>query len=145
MKKIFVLFSLIIGLVFVSSAFAQTKIVFAKGATTKTMTITIKPKGEMNYSIAVKKGQVINAEVEGDIQVSKTDLFPVIYLGLNNGADGVDNWQDGEAYLSILAGKNRTYIFNVGNSDKKRARTFKLKITVSNKKEDFMGGIPVDQ
>jgi hypothetical protein len=144
MKKLFILLSLTIGLFFVSNANAQTKVVFAKGSMSKTMTVTVKAKGENKYSITVKKGQVINVDVEGDIQVSKTEEFPVIYLGLQNGVDGVDNSQDGEGYLSILAGKNGTYIFSVGNSDKKRARTFKLKVTVSNNREDFAGGEPVN-
>ena len=145
MKKLFILLSLTIGFLFVSNANAQTKVVFAKGTMSKTMTVTVKSKGENKYSITVKKGQVINVGVSGDVMVSKTEEFPVIYLGLQNGVDGVDQTQDGESYLSILAGKNGTYIFNIGNSDKKRARTFKLKVTVSNNKEDFAGGEPVDQ
>jgi hypothetical protein len=143
MKKAFILFSLAIGLFVVSSADAQTKVVFAKGTTSKTMTVKVKAKGERKYSIAVKKGQVINVEVSGDIQVSKTEEFPVIYLGLDNGVDNVDNWEDGEGYLSVLPGKSGTYIFNVGNSDKKRARIFKLKVSVSNNKDDYEGGVKV--
>ncbi len=140
MKKLSILFSLIIGLVFVSAANAQTKVVFAKGVMSKTMTVTVKSKGENKYSIAVKKGQVINVGVTDDVMVSKSEKFPVIYLGLQNGVDGVDQTQDGESYLSILAGKTGTYIFTVGNSDKKRARTFKMEVKVSNNKEDFAGG-----
>jgi hypothetical protein len=144
MKKTFILFSLAFGLFFVSSANAQTGIKFAKGKSSKTITIAVPAKGEKKYSIMVKKGQVINVGVSGDIQVSKTEEFPVIYLGLQNGVDGVDNSQDGEGYLSILAGKSGTYIFSVTNSDKKRARTFKLKVSISNNREDFAGGDPVN-
>lgn len=138
MKKIFILFSLIIG--FTLAANAQTPIAFAKGASSKTMTVTMKPNSETKYAITVKKGQVINIGLSGDIMVSKKTEFPVISVNLDNGVDGVDNWQDGEGYLSILAGKNGKYVFTVANSDKKRARTFKIEVKVSNNKDDYMGG-----
>jgi hypothetical protein len=144
MKNLLILLGLAIGLFLVSNANAQTKVVFAKGAMSKTLTVSVPAKGEKKYSITVKNGQVINVGVSGDIQVSKTEEFPVIYLGLQNGVDGVDNSQDGEGYLSILAGKNGTYIFSVTNSDKKRARTFKMKVSVSNNRKDFAGGDPVN-
>jgi hypothetical protein len=140
MRKIFILFSLAIVLFVVSSADAQTKVVFVKGTTSKTMTVTVKANGESQYAITVKKGQVINVGVEGDIGVSKNNNFPVVSTNLTNGVENVDNWQDGEGYLSILAGKNGTYIVSVANSDKKRARTFKLKVSVSNNKDDYEGG-----
>ncbi len=145
MKKIFILLSLTIGLLFVSNTNAQTPIQFAKGASSKTMTVTMKPNTETKYSITVKKGQVINIEVSGDIGVSKTNDFPVISTNLDNGVEKVDNWQDGEGYLSILAGKNGKYIFTVSNSDKKRARTFKMEVKVTDNKDDYLGGIEVDQ
>ncbi|HRH42113.1 MAG TPA: hypothetical protein PKY82_10745 [Pyrinomonadaceae bacterium] len=140
MKKIFILFTLIIGFGFTVNAQTPTVIQFAKGASSKTMTVTIKPNSETKYSITVKKGQVINIGVSGDIGVSKTNDFPVIHTNLDNGVDDVDNWQDGEGYLSILAGKNGKYIFTVSNSDKKRARTFKMEVKVSNNKDDYEGG-----
>lgn len=140
MKKIFILFSLAFGLFFVSTAKAQTVVAFEKGKSAKTMTITIPAKGTKAYSITVKKGQVINVEVSGDIGVSKSNDFPVISTNLTNGKDGIDNWQDGEGYLSVLAGRNAAYIISVANSDKKRGRTFTLKISVSNNKDDYQGG-----
>ncbi len=112
--------------VFVEQTNAQTKVVFAKGASSKTLTVTLPAKGEKTFSVQVKEGQVINVGVSGDINVSKTTEFPVIYLGLTNGDDEVDRTQDGEGYLSILTGKNGIYVFSVTNSDKKRARTFKM-------------------
>ena len=145
MRKLFILLSLVIGFLFVSTAKAQTVVAFEKGKTEKTMTVTIKPNGETKYSVTVKKGQVINFGVEGDINVSKTTEFPVISINLDNGVEKVDNWQDGEGYLSILAGKNGKYIVSVFNSDKKRARTFKLKVKVTNDKADYAGGEEVDQ
>lgn len=126
--------------VFVSEANAQTKIVFAKGASSKTMSVTIPAKGEKTFSVQVKEGQVINIGVSGDINVSKTTEFPVISVNLTNGEEGVDNSQDGEGYLSILAGKNGTYVFSVANSDKKRARTFKMEVKVTSDRADFAGG-----
>lgn len=145
MKKLFILLILTIGFVFVSEADAQTKVIFAKGASSKMMTVTIPANGEKSFSVQVKEGQVINVGVSGDINVSKKDEFPVIYLGLTNGEDGVDQTQDGEGYLSILAGKNGTYIFNVTNSDKKRARTFKMEVKVTSERADFLGGEEVEQ
>lgn len=143
MKKLSILFSLVVGLFLVSGADAQTPINFAKGKSEKTMTVTVKPNGEKTYSIRVKKGQVINVGVSGDIGVSKTNDFPVVSTNLTNGKDGVDNWQDGEAYLSILAGRTGTYIVSVANSDTKRARTFKMEVKVSNNKDDYEGGVAV--
>lgn len=145
MKKILVLLSLMIGLFFVAQTNAQTKVVFAKGASSKTLTVTIPANGEKTFSVQVKENQVINATVAGDINVSKKTEFPVISLNLANGDDEVDRTQDGEGYLSILAGKNGTYIISVANSDKKRARTFSLKIVVTNDREDFLGGEEVEQ
>lgn len=143
MRKTIILFSLIIGFVFAVNA--QTPIQFAKGASEKTLTITVKAGGTNKYSVSVKKEQVINLEVDGDISISKKEQFPVISLNLDNGVEKVDNWQDGEGYLSILAGKNGKYIISVSNSDKKRTRTFKLTVKVTDKKDDYMGGIEVDQ
>ena len=145
MKKNIILFSLVIGFIFVSNAKAQTVVAFDKGKSEKTLTITVKPGGTNKYSVSVKKEQVINMEIDGDIGVSKVNDFPVISLNLDNGVEKVDNWQDGEGYLSILAGKSGKYIVSVYNSDKKRARTFKLKVKVTNDKEDFAGGEEVDQ
>jgi hypothetical protein len=144
MKKLSILLSLVFGLFLVSTANAQTPITYKIG-TEKVLTITVPAGKEKLYSMTVKKGQVINLGISGDIGVSKTNDFPVISLNLNNGVEDVDRSQDGEGYLSILAGRNGKYIVNVANSDKKRARTFKLKVTVSNNKEDFLGGEEVDQ
>ena len=140
MKNIFVLLSLAFCILFVSDADAQTKIVFGKGASSKTMTVTIPAKSEKSFSVQVGAEQVINIEVSGDVNVSKTTEFPVISINLTNGVEDVDSWQDGEGYLSILTGKKGTYIFSVANSDKKRARTFTMQIVVTNDRNDFEGG-----
>jgi len=140
MKKLFIILSLMFAFVFVSETKAQTKVVFAKGASSKTMSVTIPAKGAKTFSVQVKSGQVINIGISGDINVSKTTEFPVISVNLTNGEEGVDNWQDGEGYLSILAGKNGTYIFSVANSDKKRARTFNMEVKVTNDRADYAGG-----
>lgn len=130
---------------FVSKINAQTKIFFAKGASSKTMTVTIPASGEKTFSVQVRKNQVVNINISGDINISKTDEFPVISVNLTNGKEGVDNWQDGEGYLSILTGKNGTYVFSVANSDKKRARTFILKVSITDDREDYEGGEQVEQ
>lgn len=137
--------SLVIALVFASESHAQTKIVFAKGKTEKTLTIKVPAGVTKLYSVAVKKDQVINAGVEGDIGVSKNNDFPVISLNLQNPDEELDRWQDGEGYLSVLTGKKGTYVISVFNSDKKRARTFKLKVSITNDLNDFMGGEEVEE
>lgn len=144
MKNLLTIVSLMVVFGFASQANAQTKIQFAKGASSKTLTVTIPANGEKTFSVQVKKDQVINVEVSGDVNVSKTNEFPVISLNLTNGEEELDNWQDGEGYLSILTGKNGTYIFSVANSDKKRARSFSMKVSVTNNRSDYMGGEDVD-
>ncbi|HMS42203.1 MAG TPA: hypothetical protein PKE69_18365 [Pyrinomonadaceae bacterium] len=139
MKKLFILFTLVFGLFLVSETNAQTKIVFAKGTSSKTITVTVPAKSEKKFSLIVKDGQVINVGVSGDIGVSKTNDFPVIYLNATNAQDGVDQTQDGEGYLSILAGRSGTFTITVSNSSN-RARTFKMKIAVTNDRNDFEGG-----
>lgn len=144
MNKLFILLSFAIAFLFVSNANAQTPITFAKGASEKTMTITVAAGKATKYAITVKKDQVVNINAEGDIGVSKTNDFPVVAINVDY-KDGVDRTQDGEAYYSLLAGRNGKYIITVSNSDKKRARTFKLNVKVSNDKADFQGGEEVDQ
>ncbi len=140
MKITGIILALLIALFAAEATNAQTPIVFAKGTTAKTLTVTIGPKDMKTFSLTVKKGQVINFEASGDIQISKTEEFPVIGLNLSNGVENVDQWQDGEAYLSILAGRTGKYVVAINNSDSKRARTFKLKVSVTNDKADFAGG-----
>jgi hypothetical protein len=139
MKKILILTSLLIGLFLVPESNAQTAIQFAKGASSKTVSVTVAANGEKSFSVQVKSGQVINVEVSGDMSVSKTNEFSVISVNLANGEDGVDNWQDDSGTLSILTGRNGKYIFNVSNSSK-RARTFKMKVSVTNDRDDYQGG-----
>ncbi len=145
MKKLFVLLSLSIGLFFVSAANAQTPTpITYKVGTEKVMTITVKAGKSIKYAVTVKKDQVVNINAEGDIGVSKTNEFPVVSINIDY-KEGVDRTQDGEAYYSLIAGRNGKYIITVSNSDKKRARTFKLNVKVSNDKADFQGGEEVDQ
>ncbi|MCD9189438.1 MAG: hypothetical protein LUM44_23705 [Pyrinomonadaceae bacterium] len=145
MNKLFIFLVLAAAFVFAGQANAQTRIVFAKGASSKTLTVTVPANGEKSFSVQVKEGQVINIGVSGDINVSKTTEFPVISVNLTNGEEGVDNSQDGEGYLSILAGRSGNYVFSVANSDKKRARTFKMEVKVTNDRADFAGGEEVEQ
>jgi hypothetical protein len=137
MKKLSILLSLVFGLFLVSAANAQTPITYKVG-TEKVLTITVKAKSSNKYAITVKKGQVVNIGAEGNIGISKTNDFPVISINMDY-KEGVDRTQDGEAYYSMIAGRNGKYIISVGNSAKE-SRTFKLKVTVSDNKEDFLGG-----
>lgn len=138
MKTIFILFSLAVGLFIVSSANAQTKITLGKGAYKKTISVTIPANGNKSFSITAKTSQIINVLLSGDIATSKTNEFPVISANLTNGEEGVDEWQDGEEYLSIFAGRTGTFIFSVANSSN-RARTFKIQVSFTNNKSDYLG------
>ena len=139
MKKLLVLSGLLVGLIFVSNSNAQTAIQFAKGTTSKTVSVTVAANGEKSFSVQVRKGQVINVEATGDINVSKTNEFSVISINLTNGEEGVDNWQDDSGFLSVLTGRNGKFIFNVSNSSK-RARTFNMKVKVTDNRDDYLGG-----
>jgi hypothetical protein len=134
MKNLFILFGFI-GFVLTlgTSADAQTRISFDKGAFSKTLTVTVPAKSEKQYSVLVKKNQVINVTVSGDINVSKNIEFPAISLNLVNG-------QDGEGYLSVLTGTDGHFIFSVSNSSN-RPRTFKMRVSVTDDHDDYMGGI----
>lgn len=145
MKSTLLIFAIAIGFAFAANTNAQTPVVFAKGTTEKTMTITVKPKDMNTYSLSVRKDQVINVTVSGDINISKANEFPVIGLNLTNGVDDVDQWQDGEAYLSVLAGATKKYVISINNSDRKRARTFKITFKVTNDRADYEGGEATDQ
>lgn len=145
MKSTLIIFALAIGFAFAGVTNAQTQVAFAKGTTEKTMTITVKPKDMNTYALNVKSGQVINVSVSGDIAISKTNEFPVIGLNLANGEEGTDEWQDGEGYLSVLTGRDGKFVVSINNSDRKRARTFKVKFSVTNNREDYQGGTSTDQ
>lgn len=148
MKKLFMLLGICAGITFFGAAETNaqtTKIVFAKGASSKKMTVTIAAGKAKSFSARVKEGQVINVGAAGDINVSKTVEFPVISINLTNGVANVDRSQDGEGYLSILAGRNGNYVISVANSDKKRARTFTLEVKITDDRADFEGGEKVEQ
>ncbi len=135
---------LIATLMFFGEASAQTKVVFEKGSSSKTITVTVPAKKELRYSLAVGRGQVINVGIEGDVSVSRTNDFPVIWLQLGNAVENVDQWQDGEGYLSVLAGRKAGYVIVVGNSSN-RARTFRMKFSVTDDPDDYAGGTEVEQ
>lgn len=141
MKQIYFAFA-VIGLLFLfdSSVNAQIDIKFAKGASSKIISVTVPANDERSYAVLVKKGQVINVTVSGDIAQSRTIKFPVISVNLTNGEDEVDHWQDGEGYLSILTGTDGNFIFSVTNSSN-RTRTFRMKVSVTNDPDDYLGGI----
>jgi hypothetical protein len=140
MKKLFVLLSLTIGFLFVSTANAQTPITFAKGKPKKTMTITMKAGGSNKYAITVKKNQVINVTTSGNTGIEPNkDSFSVVNPSIDY-KEGVDRTQDGEGYFSIYTGRSGKYIITVLNGAK-QSRTFKLTFEISNNKEDFQGGV----
>lgn len=143
MKKLLIVSSLLIGLFFVTNSNAQNSVQFARGASSKTISVTVAANDDKSFSVQVRNGQVINVEVSGDINVSRTNEFSAISVNLANGEDGVDNWQDDSGTLSILAGRSGKYIFNVSNSSN-RPRTFKMKVSVTDNRDDYLGGEDVD-
>jgi hypothetical protein len=141
-RKLFISVGLGIGMLggvgagFTPTASAQTKIVFARGAFSKTITTTLAPGRGKSYSVSVRSGQVINVDLSGDIATSKTNNFPVVFVNLNNGENGIDEFQDGEGYLSVLTGRDGKYIFTV-RSGSTRARTVKFKVAVTDDINDY--------
>lgn len=135
-----IIIPVILGFIFAINSNGQTPVIFAKGTTEKTMTITVKPKDMNTYSLYVRSGQVINVSVTGDVAISRSNQFPVIGINLTNGVEDIDQWQDGEQYLSVLAGRDGKFVISINNSDRKRARTFKIKFSVTNDRQDYQGG-----
>jgi hypothetical protein len=128
MKKHAILLSLILGLFLFSEARAQTPIVIEKGASSKTVTVTIPAGASRRFSIVVRRNQIINIDVPADVSAN-----------LTNGADTVDNWQDGEGFLSILTGRKGAYVFSLSNSSR-RVRTFKMRVAITDNRDDYRGG-----
>jgi hypothetical protein len=126
------------GAALTPTASAQTKIVFARGAFSKTISTTIASGRGKSYSVSVRSGQVITVDLFGDIATSKSNSFPIVYVNLDNGVNGEDQWIDGEGYLSILTGFDGKYIFTVDNGSK-RSRSVKFKVTITDDIKDFAG------
>lgn len=144
MRKLMISAGLIFGLIggvgggFAPTASAQTKIVFARGAFSKTISTTISPGRGKSYSVSVRSGQVINVDLSGDIATSKTNSFPMVFVNLNNGENGIDQFQDGEGYLSVLTGRDGKYIFTLTNGSK-RSRIVKFKVAITDDINDYFG------
>lgn len=142
MKKItIIIVSIILAFFAKGTSNAQTPIMFEKGKSEKTISLTLPSGKEKTYSVAVNKGQVINLGLSGDIKVADDNEFPVISLNLLNGENEIDDWQDGEGYLSILTGRKGNYIFKVSNSDRYRSRTFAMDLKITSNKSDYLGGV----
>ncbi len=144
MRKLLISVGLVLGIIggvggaLTSTASAQTKIVFARGAFSKTISTTVAPGRGKSYSVSVRSGQVINVELSGDIATSKSNSFPMVFVNLNNGENGIDQFQDGEGYLSVLTGRDGKYIFTLTNGSK-RSRLVKFKVAITDDINDFFG------
>ena len=144
MRKLLISVGLVLGIIggvggaLTSTASAQTKIVFAHGAFSKTISTTVAPGRGKSYSVSVRSGQVINVELSGDIATSKSNSFPMVFVDLNNGENGIDQFQDGEGYLSVLTGRDGKYIFTLTNGSK-RSRLVKFKVAITDDINDFFG------
>ena len=116
------------------TATAQTRISFAKGASEKTITVTLAAGASKSFVLAVNKKQAINANA-----LIKSDDLILFSFGLENVNSSIDNWEDYEGGLTVLTGRKGDYIFSVTNNTKK-ARTFKMKVRVGAASE-YDGGI----
>ena len=113
-------------------ATAQTRISFAKGASEKTITVTIPANGEKSFVLTVNKNQAINVNA-----LTKQNLLELSFSLENAGRS--DNWEDYAGGLTVLTGRKGDYIFSVRNNGKK-SRTFKMKARVGPARE-YDGGI----
>lgn len=114
------------------SAAAQTRISFAKGASEKTISLTIPAGTEKSFVLAVNKKQAINVNA-----LTKQNLLSLSF-SLEN-AVKADNFEDYAGGLTVLTGRKGDYVFSVRNNGKK-SRTFKMKVRVGDAGE-YDGGI----
>ncbi len=116
------------------TAAAQTRISFAKGASEKTISVTLAAGASKSFVLAVNKKQAINANA-----LIKSDDLILFSFDLENANDSIDNWEDYEGGLTVLTGRKGDYIFSVKNNTKK-SRTFQMKVRVGPAGE-YDGGI----
>ncbi len=110
-----------------------TAIKFDKGKSSKTMNVSLKGDESRKFTIDVGKGQVINVTLQGEGEKSAS-------VNLLNGKDGVDNWEDGFGYLSILTGRKGIYTIEIKAQNGKNL-SFPMKVAVTNNPDDYEGGI----
>jgi hypothetical protein len=134
LKKNLVMFGLITGFILAVnlSATAQTRISFAKGASEKTISVTIPANGKKSFVLAVNKKQAINVNA-----LTKGNLLELSFSLVNAGRS--DNFEDYEGGLTVLTGRKGDYVFSVLNNSKK-SRTLKMKVRVGAASE-YEGGI----
>ena len=134
LKKTLITFGLITAFVLAVNlpATAQTRISFAKGASEKTISVTIPANGEKSFVLAVNKKQAINVNA-----LIKQNLLELSFELVN--ADRSDNFEDYAGGLTVLTGRKGDYIFSVRNNSKK-SRTFSMKTRVGSASE-YDGGI----
>lgn len=134
LKKNLVMFGLITGFILAVNllATAQTRISFAKGASEKTISVTIPANGEKSFVLAVNKKQAINVNA-----LAKQNLLELSFSLVNAGRS--DNFEDYEGGLTVLTGRKGDYVFSVRNNSKK-SRTFNMKVRAGAASE-YEGGI----
>jgi hypothetical protein len=143
MRKLLISIGLVLGLLgglgggLTPTASAQTKITFARGAFSKTISTLMTPGRRKSYSVSVRSGQVINVELSGDIETSKTNPRPLVFVHLTSEYDG-DQFEDGEGYLSVLTGRDGKYVFTLTNGSK-RSRNVTFKVAITDDVNDYIG------
>ena len=134
LKKTLVMFGLITGFILavnLSAAAQTTRISFAKGASEKTISVTIPANGTKRFVLSVGLKQAININA-----LTNQNLLDLSFKLLN--AVRADKFEDFEGGLTVLTGGKGDYGFSVSNNGKK-SRTFNMKVRVGNASE-YEGG-----
>ena len=134
LKKTLVLFGLITGFILavnLSAKAQDSRISFAKGASEKTISVTLTPKGKRTFVLSVGLKQSINITLLNE-NVSSELSFKLLNAGK---ADKFEDYQGG---LTILTGRKGDYIFSVTHS-KNNSVAFRIKVRVGDASE-YEGG-----
>ncbi len=134
LKKIFLMFVLMTGFILavnLSATAQSTRISFAKGASEKTISVSLPPNGKKSFVLSVGLKQAINVN-----SLTKQSVSDLSFKLLN--ASKADKFEDYEGGLTVLTGKKGDYIFSVSNNTNKSV-PFRIKVRVGNASE-YEGG-----
>ena len=134
LKKTFLMFVLMTGFILavnLSATAQSTRISFAKGASEKTISVTIPANGKKKFILSVGLNQAINVNALTNQNLSE------LSFNLMNSVRA-DKFEDYEGGLTVLTGGKGDYGFSVSNNSKK-SRTFNMKVRVGNASE-YEGG-----
>lgn len=133
LKKTFLMFVLMTGFILAVnlSATAQQRISFAKGASGKTISVSLPPNSKKSFVLSVGIKQAINVNL-----LTKQALSDLSFNLLK--ANKADKFEDYGGGLTVLTGRKGDYIFSVSNNTNKSV-PFRIKVRVGNASE-YEGG-----